>query len=79
MSTTGLHPLAADYLRRLDRAARRLPRRDRLGEIVEAEQPDAVADDGRGIHEWAAILLLLLGGFLLFGIGPFCTAAYLAR
>jgi uncharacterized membrane protein len=101
MSTTGLHPLAADYLHRLERAARRLPRRDRrelvaevgnhlsettyagmsdaealtvldrLGdpaEIVEAEQPDAVADDRRGLHEWAAIILLLLGGFI-FGIG----------
>lgn len=101
MSTTGLHPLAADYLHRLERAARRLPRRDRrelvadfgshlsettyagmsdaealtvldrLGEpeeIVEAEQPDAVVDDGRGIQEWAAIILLLLGGFI-FGVG----------
>ena len=101
MSTTGLHPLAADYLDRLERAARKLPRHDRrelvaevgshlsettyagmsdaealtvldrLGEpeeIVEAEQPDAVPDDGRGVQEWAAIILLLLGGFI-FGVG----------
>jgi hypothetical protein len=100
MTTTTQHPLAADYLRRLERAARRLPRSerreliedigahlndaiapdmsdaeamtvlDRLGEpeeIVEAQRPDA-ATDGRGVHEWSAIFLLLFGGFI-FGVG----------
>lgn len=45
---------------------------DRLGEpeaIVEAEQPrPTVAMDSRGTQEWAAIVLLLLGGFFA-GIG----------
>jgi uncharacterized membrane protein len=45
---------------------------DRLGdpaEIVDAEQPGAtVAADPRGTREWAAIILLLLGGFAV-GIG----------
>jgi hypothetical protein len=45
---------------------------DRLGEpeeIIAAEWPAGdPAADGRGIHEWAAIFLLLLGGFV-FGIG----------
>lgn len=44
---------------------------DQLGdpqEIVDAQMP-AVHPDGRlGMHEWAAIVLLLLGGFV-FGIG----------
>jgi hypothetical protein len=103
MSTTAMHPLAADYLRRLRRAGRDLPAGrlddlcaeieshlaeaippgasdaealsviERLGpadEIVEAEQP-APADiprDPRTWREWAAIVLLPLGGFV-FGIG----------
>ena len=44
---------------------------DRLGEpedIVAAEQPSAPVDDARGAHEWAAIFLLLFGGFLA-GVG----------
>jgi len=45
---------------------------DRLGEpeeIIAAERPDAtVSADGRGTREWAAIFLLLLGGFV-FGLG----------
>jgi hypothetical protein len=45
---------------------------DRLGEpedIVEAEAPPATpARDSRGNQEWAAIILLLLGGFA-FGVG----------
>ena len=45
---------------------------DRLGEpeeIIAAERPDAtVSADGRGTGEWAAIFLLLLGGFV-FGLG----------
>lgn len=43
---------------------------DRLGdpeEIIDAQQPRAVADT-RGVHEWAAIILLLFGGFI-FGLG----------
>lgn len=100
MTTTSLHPLAADYLDRLERAARRLPRGerrelaaeieahlaeatdpsmsdaevlsalDRLGQpddIVDAERPPERADR-RGVREWAAIFLLLLGGFA-FGVG----------
>jgi hypothetical protein len=93
MTTTSLHPLAEDYLDRLEHAARRLPRGerrelleeiaahlseatdpemsdaealtvlDRLGdpdEIVEAQRPDEPPrSDRRGIHEWAAIFLLL--------------------
>jgi hypothetical protein len=96
-TTTSLHPLAADYLDRLEHAARHLPRAerrdlveeigahlseatdpdmsdaealtvlDRLGDpedIVEAQRPDAPAPaDRRGIHEWAAIFLVLFGGF----------------
>jgi hypothetical protein len=101
-TTTTLHPLAADYLDRIDRAARRLPRGerrelveeisahlheatspdmpdaealtvlDRLGdpdEIVEAQLPEVTRrPDRRGTHEWAAIFLLLFGGFIfVFG------------
>jgi hypothetical protein len=99
MTTTILHPLAAEYLDRLERAARRLPRGerrelleeiashlseatdaemsdaevltvlDRLGapdEIVDAQRPVELSHpDRRGTHEWAAIFLLLFGGFLL--------------
>jgi hypothetical protein len=101
MSALTLHPLAQDYLDRLDHAGRSLPRSerrelvaeirahlsetidpdmsdaevltvlDRLGdpdEIVEAEQPQTFPDDRRGTREWAAIFLLLFGGFV-FGIG----------
>jgi hypothetical protein len=102
MTTTSLHPMAADYLERLRHASRRLPRSrrdelvaeieahlveavgphgstaealtvlDRLGEpeaIVEAEQPRrATTADPRGLQEWAAIFLLLFGGFV-FGVG----------
>jgi hypothetical protein len=43
---------------------------DRLGEpeeIVAAEQPPAAAGvPARGGHEWAAILLLLVGGFVFW-------------
>jgi hypothetical protein len=100
MTTTTIHPLAADYLDRLEHAARRLPRGerrelvedigahlaeatnagmsdaealtvlDRLGdpeEIVDAQLPDEpYRGDRRGLHEWAAIFLLLFGGFLFF-------------
>jgi hypothetical protein len=45
---------------------------DRLGspeDIVEAEEPaTTLAADARGVHEWAAIILLLFGGFV-FGVG----------
>jgi hypothetical protein len=103
MSTRTLHPLAADYVDRLRRAGRGLPRGrlkelvaeieehlseaigpeasdaealtvlDRLGEpeeIVDAEEPgrDVPHRDVRGTKEWAAIILLLFGGFI-FGIG----------
>jgi hypothetical protein len=102
MTTTTIHPLAADYLHRLRRAARSIPRSrrdellaeieahladaidpetsdadalsvlDRLGkpeEIVEAEQPrTSERVDPRGTKEWAAIFLLLFGGFI-GGIG----------
>ena len=98
MTTTSLHPLAEDYLDRLERAARRLPRAerrelmeeiaahlseatypemsdaevltvlDRLGapdEIVESQRPVELSHPSRrGTHEWAAIFLLLFGGFL---------------
>jgi hypothetical protein len=102
MSTSTLHAVAADYLRRLRQAGRKLPA-DRLhellaeieahlseaippgtsehdaldvlerlgapGEIVEAEQPPARAPIDRGTwREWAAVILLPLGGFA-FGIG----------
>ncbi|HJS96735.1 MAG TPA: hypothetical protein VJ741_20870 [Solirubrobacteraceae bacterium] len=100
MTTTTMHPLAADYLDRLEHAARRLPRGerrelvedisahlteatnanmsdaealtvlDRLGdpeEIVDAQLPEEpYRVDRRGAHEWAAIFLLLFGGFLFF-------------
>jgi len=102
MSSRTVHPLAEDYLRRLQQAARRLPadRRAELeseieehlaeaiapgasdeqalevierlgppGEIVEAEQPAAQAPaDRRTWREWAAVILLPLGGFV-FGVG----------
>lgn len=102
MTTNTLHPLAADYLDRLERAGGRLPRGrrielvaeieahlleavgsdasnaealtalDRLGEpeaIIDAEQPIAmVPADPRGTKEWAAIILLSLGGFVA-GVG----------
>jgi hypothetical protein len=102
MSTHTLHPLAADYLNRLRRAGRGLPRSrlkelaaeieehlseaigpeasdaealtvlDRLGEpeeIIEAEEPRSAArQDTPGTREWAAIILLLFGGFI-FGVG----------
>jgi uncharacterized membrane protein len=102
VTPTTLHPLAAQYLERLERAAERLPRSrrselvaeieahlaeatsahssdadvlsilDRLGEpdeIVHAEQPEAATQrDPRGTQEWAAIILLLLGGFVA-GVG----------
>ena len=98
MSTGTLHPLAEEYLDRLERAAEHLPRArrrelvddieahlaealgpdpsdaevltalDRLGEpdeIVAAEAPrPAPEPDPRGVHEWGAIILLLLGGFV---------------
>jgi HAAS len=103
MTTTSQHPLAAEYLDRLARAARKLPRSergdltaeidahlseaiepgmsdaevltvlDRLGEpedIVAAQRPDEPAGtSGRGIHEWAAIFLLLFGGFIFVVAG----------
>ena len=70
MTTTTLHPVAADYLDRLERAARRLPRGDRrelVEEIVDAQRPEeASRRGGLRIQEWATIFLLLLGGFLAF-------------
>lgn len=102
MTTTTLHPLAADYLKRLSRAGRRLPRArrqellteieahlteaiepaateaqvrtvlERLGdpdEIIEAETPGrSRGQRTRGAQEWAAIFLILFGGYF-FGIG----------
>jgi hypothetical protein len=99
MTTTTMHPLAASYVDRLDRAARRLPRAERrelveeisahlseatdpgmsdaeikavlarLGDpedIVAAHWPEEPSrPDRRATHEWAAIFLLLFGGFLL--------------
>lgn len=44
---------------------------DRLGtpeDIMQAEEPAPSSADARGIHEWAAVILLLFGGFV-FGIG----------
>jgi hypothetical protein len=43
---------------------------DRLGEPEEIVGPElpSPARDPRGVHEWAAIVLLLLGGFV-FGVG----------
>ena len=102
MTTTTLHPLAADYLDRLEHAARRLPRGerrelieeisahlfeatnpdmsdaetrtvlDRLGdpeEIVGAQRPEEpLRRGGPRRQEWAAIFLLLFGGFIfVFG------------
>ena len=109
-TTTTLHPLAVDYLDRLERAARRLPRGerrelvdeirahvseaidpdasdaealtvlDRLGDpedIVDAELPPTdVRADRPGVHEWWAIFLLPLGGFI-FGIGWIAGAVLL--
>jgi hypothetical protein len=103
MSTTAMHPLAADYLRRLRAAGSGLPAGrlddlcaeieshlaeaipggasdadalsviERLGppeEIVDAEQPPTadLPRDPRTWREWAAIVLLPLGGFV-FGVG----------
>jgi hypothetical protein len=102
MTTATLHPLAAQYLKRLRRSARRLShaRRRELLADIEAHLRDAVAPsaadsearaaldrlgdpdeiidsewhdgDGpgrrRGAHEWAAIVLLLFGGFIA-GVG----------
>ena len=102
MTTDTLHPLAAEYLERLRRAGRRLPRGrlrellaeieghlseaidpgasdaqaltvlDKLGEpeaIIAAETPPRdEPPPRRGSREWAAIILLLFGGFI-FGVG----------
>ena len=102
MTITTLHPLAADYLKRLRRAGRGLPPGrlrellaeieghlseaidpgaadaealtvlDKLGDpetIVAAETPHPdQLPNRRGPKEWAAVTLLLLGGFLL-GLG----------
>jgi hypothetical protein len=104
MTTDTLHPLAADYLQRLRRAGRGLPRGrlrellaeieghlseaidpsasdaqaltvlDKLGEpeaIIAADTPDPdELPARRGTKEWAAIILLLFGGFIL-GLGWF--------
>ena len=104
MTTDTLHPLAAEYLQRLRRAGRGLPRGrlrellaeieghlseaidpsasdaqaltvlDKLGEpeaIIAAETPHPdELPDRRGTREWAAIILLLFGGFI-FGFGWF--------
>jgi hypothetical protein len=104
MTTDTLHPLAAEYLKRLCRAGRRLPpgrRRellaeieghlseaidpsatdaqaltvlDKLGdpeEIIAAEMPPQLGrPERRGLGEWAAIILLLFGGFV-FVVGWF--------
>lgn len=51
MPETPLHPLAADYLRRLEAAAQRLPRRERH-ELVEAiEEHLTVAQDAEGVDD----------------------------
>ncbi len=110
MTTTTLHPLAADYLQRLRDAGRDLPadrRQDLMaeieaylcealppgssdqaalevierlgppGEIAEAEQPAASARvERRSWHEWAAVILLPLGGFIL-GVGWLAGVALL--
>jgi hypothetical protein len=102
MTAHSLHPLAKDYLRRLQSAGRELPpvrlrelaaeiegylaeaipagasdhealevleRLGSPGEIVEAEEPPALAlTDRRGWREWAVVILLPLGGFA-FGVG----------
>jgi hypothetical protein len=102
VSAQTLHPLADDYLKRLRRAGRGLPRArlneltseieahlseaidpgaadahaltvlEQLGppeEIIAAERHDSPPPpDRRGTREWAAIILLLFGGFA-FGIG----------
>jgi hypothetical protein len=69
MTTQAMHPLAEDYLRRLRQAGRQLPP-DRLRELLtEAERPPArEPTDRRSWREWAAVILLPLGGFA-FGIG----------
>jgi hypothetical protein len=102
MTTDTLHPLAADYLKRLQNAGRGLPPErirelgaeieahlaeaiepgatdaqvltvlDKLGPpeaIIAAESPETEDVSPRsGLGEWAAIALLLFGGFI-FGIG----------
>lgn len=57
MSTTTLHPLAADYLKRLGTAARRLPRgpRDELLDEVEAHLTEAT-DAGMSDAEVLTVL-----------------------
>jgi uncharacterized membrane protein len=103
MNDSSLHPLARDYLKRLEKAAASLPRARRkelIGEIeshlnealpTDAGEADAlnvlerlgepaeiVAEAGTGqapvarlgLNERVAILLLLVGGFLL-GVGWF--------
>jgi hypothetical protein len=102
MTTDTLHPLAAEYLQRLQRAGRGLPPGrlrellteieghlseaidpsasdaqalevlDKLGEpeaiiAAETQQPDELPERRR-TTEWAAIFLLLFGGFI-FGFG----------
>lgn len=102
MPETSLHPLAAEYLARVEAAAKRLPRRERdeLVEAIEehltiAQDTEVVSDaqmlnvlddlgdpeevvaaaapqtsSGRtGVHDIAAILLLLAGAFVLPGVG----------
>lgn len=102
MTAGNLHPLATDYLGRLQSAGRDLPparlrellaeiegylseaipastsdhealevleRLGSPGEIVEAEEPPVlVLADRRSWREWAAVILLPLGGFA-FGVG----------
>lgn len=59
---------------------------DRLGtpeEIVAAELPEP-SPDARGTREWAAVILLLFGGFIVgigwvVVLGPPLTAIFLAR
>jgi hypothetical protein len=98
MNDTLLHPLARDYLKRLKKTARDLPRarraelleeieahlrealppgadeaeaRDALERLGEPEQivaeaaPVTVSGPRAGWQEWAAIPLLLVGGFLV--------------
>jgi hypothetical protein len=57
MSTTTMHPLAADYLDRLDRAARRLPRGERR-ELIEEIGADLAEAIDPGMSDAEALTVL---------------------